>query len=53
MICFDEAVALIRSAAKPLGRERSMLAQAAGRVLARPVIAQIDAPRADVSARDG
>jgi molybdopterin molybdotransferase len=53
MISLDEAVALIRSAAKPLGRERSMLAQAAGRVLARPVIAQIDAPRADVSAMDG
>jgi molybdopterin molybdotransferase len=53
MITFDEAVALIRSAAKPLGRERAMLAQAAGRVLAAPVIAQIDAPRADVSAMDG
>ena len=53
MISFDEAVELIRSAAKPLGMERVGLAEAAGRVLAAQVIAQIDSPRVDVSAMDG
>jgi molybdopterin molybdotransferase len=53
MISFDEAVELIRSVAKPLGIEKVRLADAAGRVLAAPVVAQIDAPRADVSAMDG
>ncbi|HEU4809502.1 MAG TPA: molybdopterin molybdotransferase MoeA [Sphingomicrobium sp.] len=53
MISFDEAVHLIRSLARPLGTERVPLAEAAGRVLAAPVIAQIDSPRVDVSAMDG
>jgi molybdopterin molybdotransferase len=53
MIGFDEAIELVRSVAKPLGTERIALADAAGRVLARPVIAQIDSPRSDVSAMDG
>jgi molybdopterin molybdotransferase len=53
MINFDEAVELVRSAARPLGTERVPLAEAAGRVLAEPVVAQIDSPRADVSAMDG
>ena len=53
MIAFDEAVELVRSIAKPLGTESVALADAAGRVLARPVIARIDSPRSDVSAMDG
>jgi len=53
MIGFDEAVELIRSVARPLAIETVFLAKAAGRVLARPVIARIDSPRSDVSAMDG
>ena len=53
MISFDEAVELVRSAATPLGSETIPIAETAGRVLARPVIAQIDSPRSDVSAMDG
>jgi molybdopterin molybdotransferase len=53
MISFDEAVELARSIAQPLGSEKIPLAGAAGRALARPVIAQIDSPRTDVSAMDG
>ena len=53
MISYEEALAIIGSAAKPLGTEPVALAEAAGRVLAVPVFAAIDAPRADVSAMDG
>ena len=53
MIGFDEAAALVAEAAQPLGRERIALGEAKGRVLAAPVIALVDAPRADVSAMDG
>lgn len=53
MISFDEAVATIGPAAAPLGTERVTLDQTAGRVLAAPVYAAIDSPRADVSAMDG
>jgi molybdopterin molybdotransferase len=53
VIGFDEAVELVRSAAQPLGTESVTVAQAAGRVLASPVIAQIHSPRCDVSAMDG
>ena len=53
MISFDEAVELIRSVATPLGTETVPHCRAAGRVLAAPVMAQIDSPRADVSAMDG
>jgi molybdopterin molybdotransferase len=53
MISFNEAVAIIGSAARPLGIETIALDSAAGRVLAAPVIAAIDSPRADVSAMDG
>jgi molybdopterin molybdotransferase len=53
MISFDEAIALIASAADPLGTERVGIGEAAGRVLAQPVVAAIDSPRADVSAMDG
>ena len=53
MINFDHAVELIGSAAKPLGSETLPLEQAISRVLAKPVVAMIDSPRADVSAMDG
>ena len=53
MISFDEAVELVRSVAKPLKTETVRIADAAGRVLAAPLVAQIDSPRADVSAMDG
>ena len=53
MISFDEAVELVRSVAKPMGTETVPLANAAGRVLARPVVARTDSPRSDVSAMDG
>ena len=53
MISFDEAVELIRSVARPVGTESVPLERAAWRVLAGPVVARIDSPRADVSAMDG
>ena len=53
MISFDEAIAIIGEVARPLGTERVDLADAAGRVLAGPVVAAIDSPRVDVSAMDG
>jgi len=53
MIAFDEAIGLIRSVATPLATEVVALAEAAGRVLALPVTAEIDSPRSDVSAMDG
>ena len=53
MIGFDEAVELVRAVAKPVGSEAVRIADAAGRVLAAPVVARIDSPRADVSAMDG
>ena len=53
MIPFDDAVRLVEGIANPLGRERVPIAEAAGRVLAAPVVAQIDSPPADSSAMDG
>lgn len=53
MIGFDEAVELVRSAARPLGTESVALTAAARRVLAEPVVACIDSPRTNVSAMDG
>ncbi|MET1111280.1 MAG: molybdopterin molybdotransferase MoeA [Allosphingosinicella sp.] len=53
MISFDEAVRRVAEVARPLGREPSPLAWAAGRVLAAPVTAMIDSPPADCSAMDG
>lgn len=53
MISFDEAIGLIRSVAKPLGTETVRIESAAGRVLARPVVANIDSPRSDTSSMDG
>ncbi|MFL6759969.1 molybdopterin molybdotransferase MoeA [Sphingomonas sp.] len=53
MISFDEALAIIGTAVRPLGTERIAIGEAGGRVLAAPVVAAIDSPRADVSAMDG
>jgi molybdopterin molybdotransferase len=53
VISFDEAVEIVRSITSPLGTETVPIAGAAGRVLARPVIAEVDSPRSDVSAMDG
>jgi molybdopterin molybdotransferase len=53
MIGFDEAVEKVRSVANPLGTETVPVVEAAGRVLALSVVAQIDSPRCDVSAMDG
>lgn len=53
MISFDEAVDLVRAAARPLGTETVGIDSAAGRVLAAGVIARIASPRCDVSAMDG
>ncbi|HET7816235.1 MAG TPA: molybdopterin molybdotransferase MoeA [Sphingomicrobium sp.] len=53
MISFDEAIDIIARTARPLGSETVPVEQAGGRVLSRPVVAQIAAPRWDVSAMDG
>ncbi|MEA3029683.1 MAG: molybdopterin molybdotransferase [Sphingomonadales bacterium] len=53
MIGFDEALALVADAAKPLGRETVPIDRAAGRVLAEAVRALVDSPPCDVSAMDG
>lgn len=53
MIGFDEALALIQAAATPPDRETVALAEAAGRVLAAPVVAGLDSPASDTSAMDG
>ena len=53
MIGFDEALERISSAARPLGTDTVALHEAAGRVLAEPVVARIASPRSDVSAMDG
>jgi molybdopterin molybdotransferase len=53
VIGFDDAAALVAEAARPMGAEFVELAEAKGRILAAPVIAQVDAPPSDVSAMDG
>lgn len=53
MIGFDEAVALIVEAARPIGTEAVPIDAASGRLLAAPVLARIDGPRSDVSTMDG
>lgn len=53
MISFDEALRLVTDFARPLGREKAAVAEAAHRVLSAPVLARIDSPPADVSAMDG
>jgi len=53
VIPFDEAVRRVTAVARPIGRESVPIGRAAGRVLAAPVVAMIDSPRADCSAMDG
>ena len=53
MITFDQALAHVQALAQPLGKEAIVLGEAAGRVLAAPVVARISSPRSDVSAMDG
>jgi molybdopterin molybdotransferase len=53
VISFDEALALVASAAGPIGTERVPLDKADGRILAASIHAAIDSPRRDVSAMDG
>jgi molybdopterin molybdotransferase len=53
VITFDQAVALIAGSVSTGPVETVKLDRAAGRILAAPVTAQIDSPRADVSAMDG
>jgi molybdopterin molybdotransferase len=53
MISFDEAVRRVTEVARPIGPESVPIAEAAGRVLAAPVVATIDSPPADCSAMDG
>lgn len=53
MISFDEAVRRVAEVARPIGRESVPLAEAAGRVLAAPVVAMVEAPPADCSSMDG
>ncbi|MEA3039713.1 MAG: molybdopterin molybdotransferase [Sphingomonadales bacterium] len=53
MIAFDEAVRRLTEVARPVGRESVPLREAAGRVLAAPVMAMVESPPADSSAMDG
>lgn len=53
MISFDDAAALIRRISQPLPMELVPLDRAAGRVLARPVVAAYTAPAFPISAMDG
>lgn len=53
MITFDEAFALLSDVARPLGRETVPVAEAAGLILAEPVVAAVDAPPRDCSTMDG
>jgi molybdopterin molybdotransferase len=53
MISFDAALDCVRRAAQPVGTELIPVDEAAGRVLAAPVVARLAAPRCDVSAMDG
>jgi molybdopterin molybdotransferase len=53
MIGFEEAIARVRAAAKPLPVERMPLAAARGRVLADGVVAPMPLPPFDNSAMDG
>jgi len=53
MTSFDAALAIVRENAAPIGMESVPLAKAGRRILAEPVIAQIDSPRRDSAAMDG
>jgi len=53
MIGFEEALARVKAAARPLGSEIVPFGQAPGRILAEPVTARFGMPRTNVSAMDG
>jgi len=53
MISFDEAIRLLDTALRPLGRESVALEDALGRVLAEEIVADRDFPPTDRSAMDG
>lgn len=53
MTSFDEALALLAGAVRPLPTESVLLEKAAGRFLAAPLNARADAPARAVSAMDG
>ncbi|MDE1897311.1 MAG: molybdopterin molybdenumtransferase MoeA, partial [Rhodospirillales bacterium] len=53
MISVEEARARISAGLKPVATEMLGLSQAHGRVLAKPVLARLSVPPADVSAMDG
>ena len=53
MISVGDALGRILGAAKPLGSENVLLAEALGRVLAEPVVARCTQPPDDLSAMDG
>lgn len=53
LISLDDAWAIIARATAPLPAETIALGDAAGRMLAAPVTAAFDSPRADVSTMDG
>lgn len=52
-LSFDRAQAILAGYARPLGVETVPLTEAAGRVLAAPIVAELDSPRCDVAAMDG
>ena len=53
MLTYDDALETMLAAATALGHEEVPTGEAAGRYLAQDISAQIDSPRADVSAMDG
>ncbi len=53
MLAFEEALERVLSGAERLGTERIALADAAGRVLAEPLVAEAPLPAFDYSAMDG
>jgi molybdopterin molybdotransferase len=53
MIGFDEAIALLLDAARPLASENVPITEAGGRVLAESVVAAVSSPPCDCSAMDG
>lgn len=53
MIRFDDALALVAQAARPIGPETVSLATARGRILAAAVASMMDAPPTHVSTMDG
>ena len=52
-ISLEEAWRIVAGAASPLAAEDASLARASGRVLAAPIVAAFESPRANVSMMDG